>query len=225
MLGPKSSSVDAGRAKHFRFAVTWSSLTAHLEPCEINDLAEATSPPIQASTYIQESALSPASRIASPLSQNEDAESAPDARWEMVVPRMVRPHPRPGPTVPSLPMMKTAPSGIDFQPPKPLLLRALAAIGRGSRKLLAGPEIQLAAEPMVALPYVPQSARAFQTLGLNAPAPILPDQAAPAEEAKNRRVAIELALARLISALNRRSERAGSFAASMSDEPGRSGLR
>jgi hypothetical protein len=60
---------------------------------------------------------------------------------------------------------------------------------------------------------------------LNGPAPILQeDHATLPEPAKNRPAAVESALARIISGLNRRSEKTGSFAASISGERKPSGV-
>ena len=56
-------------AKQFRFAVTWTSLTAHLRPCEAQD--RGLVPQVVAPTLVPS-----------------------DARWEMVVPKMVRMSPK-----------------------------------------------------------------------------------------------------------------------------------
>jgi hypothetical protein len=219
MLGAKSSLPDAGRAKRFRFAVTWSSLTAHLDPCEIGDPIERGGTSIEAATYVQPTVISPA-RFNAPIVLAE-REAAPEARWEMVVPKMVRPEPVV--TVRSVPARHLAPSSAErfstdtspspiasFQPSKTLLLRALAAIGRSSRKLLVAPDAQSAAKPQVHT-----HGRVIQTLGLNAPEPIAPAVAAT-DEIRNPSGPTELALSRLINALNRRS--------SISDQPRRSGV-
>jgi hypothetical protein len=240
MLGGKSSSIDAGPAKHFHFAVTWSSLTAHLEPCEIQDLAEATRAPIEAASYVQSSAPSPASLMAPVAARNHPAASASDGRWEMVVPKMVRLNPKPAATVPSRPMIQAAAVGRGAASAhaemfaftsqvhsKPLFSRVLTAIGQGSRRLLAAPDVQVAAEPAGSAVRANghTNGGALQTLQLNGPAPILQENHATLQEqAKNRPAAVESALARIINGLNRRSERAGSFAASISDERKPSGV-
>ncbi len=222
MLGPKSSSADAGPAKHFRFAVTWSSLTAHLEPCEIHDLAEATSAPIE-EACVPSSVLSPASLMAPLAAQNHPAASAPDGRWEMVVPKMVRLNPKPVTTIPSRPAIQVAAIASEANAhasahSKPLFSRVLTAIGQGSRRLLTAPDEQLAAEP-AARTNGHANGGGLQTLQLNRPAPISEgDFTAHPEDARHRPAAIESALTRIINGLNRRSERAGTFAASMSDE-------
>lgn len=180
MLGPESSSSDAGRPKPFRFAVTWSSLTAHLAPCEIGDFREPVSAPVQAVATV----------VAVPAVEKV---AVPEARWEMVVPKMVRPEPRPTMTLQPRPVMQDHSNQ--------LFSRVLTALGRGPRKLLEAPEAQ---------PVRP-TGRALQTLGLNTPAPI------QKEEGKIPAAAIEQALSRLVRVLNRRAERPGTL------EPGRSG--
>jgi hypothetical protein len=151
MPGPKSSS------KHFRFAVTWTSLTAHLEPCSVEDRVEVIAEVVEVATYMQPTVILPATFVAPPLAQYEEAQAPVRDRWEMVVPKMERPE------------------------RKTVAARAMAAVGRHTRALLAAPEVEVS-EPVVA---------------------VIPN------EPKHQPSAREISLSKIYSALQRRSEQVG----------------
>ncbi len=128
---PCSSGYRTEPAKRFRFAVAWTSLTSHLDLCEA----------VERTSAIAAIAVPPIERYA-PHSES-------DARWEMVVPKMVRTG-RGSKVLDTAP--KTAGRNGDFYPSvsipamsslenaRPRLLsRAFSAIERCTRSLLAGP--------------------------------------------------------------------------------------
>src|SRR5579872_3950279 len=134
-------------AKPFHFAITWRSLTGHLALREaVERTSAAASRP--ACEIKQPNFAAPAGIAVMPFERPE-TRSDSDARWEMVVPKMVRPDrgPKALPTAPIADHLNRniyspiyAPTLTSFDSVRtPLLSRAFAAIGRRTRLLLAGP--------------------------------------------------------------------------------------
>jgi hypothetical protein len=141
---PDHLSSAAMEKKHFRFAVSWSALTANLEPCKLDSWLDSASPAAEPVVYAQSMALSPPSFVAPPwIQQPEAAESESVDRWEMVVPKMVRPHTKPVAEIRLHPTNRLGHFGLEtssghaVESAKPLLLaRVLSAIERRARTLL-----------------------------------------------------------------------------------------
>jgi len=150
-----------------------------------------------------------------------------DARWEMVVPKMVRPD-RGSIALPTAPT--TDNRNRDIYPPihtptltcldntqTPLLSRAFAAIGRCTRLLLAGPAKTIDAIPFWCRLDSPGFALAngrasrLQVLQLSAPSPsISAENIAQQEGTKDRHAVRELLLSKITSTLRSQSRRTDS---------------
>jgi hypothetical protein len=159
-----------------------------------------------------------------------------DARWEMVVPKMVRPDRGPK-------ALRTAPidnPNCEIYPPihtptlacfdkarTPLLARAFAAIGRRTRLLLAEPAKTIDATPHWSRLDSPGFALAngrasrLQVLQLSAPGPsISAENIALQEGAQDRHALRELLLSKITSTLRSQSRKADSGSkTSNSEEP------
>src|SRR5438045_2579481 len=76
-------------AKSFRFAITWECLTGHLA---LRTSVERASPSASHLAHgMKQPSLAPLAGIAAKPRERLEARSNTDARWEMVVPKMVRP--------------------------------------------------------------------------------------------------------------------------------------
>ena len=130
--------------RSFQFAVTWSSLTTHLQLREAADRTYATHLPSSALTLAVPSALPP-------LAQEPAMGST--GRWEMVVPKMVRTgHKTFAPARPFPPSGSEAEAVPPHYSPlfasfttQPFLARAFSVIGRRTRALLPAPDASAAA--------------------------------------------------------------------------------
>jgi hypothetical protein len=212
-------------AKPFHFAVRWTSLTRHLA------LREAVEPPSltasrPACEMKQPSFAAPAVIAVTPFERPE-ARFDSDTRWEMVVPKMVRPD-RAAKALSAAPIADSR--NRDTYPPiyaptlacldnarTPLLSRAFAAIGRRTRLLLAGPARTVDAisswsrldSPGFALAN--GRASRLQVLQLNAPSPsISAENIAEQEGLKDQHAVRELLLSKITSRLRSRSGSADS---------------
>ncbi len=131
--GPRSTSGVAEPSKNFRFAVTWASVTAHLNLIEAADLRTAAKAEAKPASRAAAAAMAIAPQVQQPPVQSEVK-----ARWEMVVPKMDRvnrvpqaaikgaDHDYPPPTIPAMPALPVA-------APAPFLSRALAVMGMRGR--------------------------------------------------------------------------------------------
>ena len=131
--GPRSASGRAEPWKNFHFAVTWASVTAHLSLIEAVDLKV----PVAVKSH-QASLAAVASAASAPAVQRPQVQPEPQARWEMVVPKMDRakrvPQALPSGAdydyaAASIPAMPALPAA----PPSPLLSRAMAMMGMRGR--------------------------------------------------------------------------------------------
>lgn len=176
--GPRSGSGRAEQAKSFHFAVTWTSVAAHL------NLIEAVAVNSNQATLAAVAAVAVLPPIQKPQVQPESS-----ARWEMVVPKMDRvnripqvstnvdPDARqlgngdvyPPPSIPAL-------AGILNTQPAPFLTRAFALMGRRGR------------------------ASKLQLLQLNAPGSPSPD-----DKPADRHAGRELLLSKITQSLRSRS--------------------
>lgn len=130
--GPRSGNGRAEPWKNFHFAVTWTSVTAHLSLIEAADLKKAATAGAN-----QASLAAVASVAVLPAFQQPQVQSESKGRWEMVVPKMDRANRVPQAVtsgaayddtrapIPALPALPTA--------PPPLLTRAMAMIGMRGR--------------------------------------------------------------------------------------------
>lgn len=222
---PCSDSRRREPAKPFHFAITWTSLTRHLELCEAVERASTT-----ASHSVREMEPSSAALASIPVTPFErpGTRADSDARWEMVVPKMVRPD-RGSKALPTAPL--TDNRNRDIYPPihiptltcfdntrQPLLSRAFAAIGRCTRLLLAGPTKTIGATPLWSRLDSPGLALAngrasrLQILQLSAPVASISvqDSSAQQERDKDRNAARELLLSKITSTLRSQSRSAAS---------------
>ncbi len=192
-------------AKHFRFAITWTSLTRHL------DLREAVHP------------TSAIASIAVPPLQRSEPQPDSKARWEMVVPKMVRADREskastivrvidnrngrlhPPISIPTLTCLENA---------RPrFLARAFAVIERCTRSLVAGPAKTIDGIPLWSGVDSPRLALAngrssrLQVLQLNAPSFPIPseNQIGKIEGVQDRDAARELLLSKITNTLRSRS--------------------
>ena len=213
-------------AKPFHFAITWTSLTRHLALRKAVERASATtSHPVREMKQSSFAAL--AGIPVTPL-ERPGTRSDSDARWEMVVPKMVRPD-RGLKALPTAPL--TDNRNRDIYPPihiptltcfdntrQPLLSRAFAAIGRCTRLLLAGPTKTIDAIPLWSRLDSPGLALAngrashLQILQLSAPEASISvqDSSAQQEPAKDKNAARELLLSKITSTLRSQSRSADS---------------
>jgi hypothetical protein len=214
MPNAKCISPDVEPAKRFRFAVTWSSLTAHLEPCEVDHAAPAAAPA---------NSLVAAGLAALALPHQEEAESSA-ARWEMVVPKMVRNGSDPGAAERPQPRPAAEGQWNGYTPPEParpspatpsqtLLSRLLSALRERTRPKLsatatpspkpAGPFFDLRQSAKAYHPGLRRSS--FQLLQLNAPEPDPTTEEPAAPETPNQPGNREMLLSRIMGALRTRS--------------------
>ena len=214
-------------AKPFHFAITWTALTSHLT---LRDAVERTSATAShpAREMKQQSFAALADIAVTPLERPE-TRSDSEARWEMVVPKMVRPE-RGSKALPKAPIHDNR--NRDTYPPiytptltfldnarTPLLSRAFAAIGRRTRLLLAGPaKIIDATIPLWSRLDSPGFALAngtasrLQVLQLSAPSPSISVENRVAQEGglEDRHALRELLLSKITSTLRSQSRRAES---------------
>jgi hypothetical protein len=209
-------------AKPFHFAITWTSLTGHLALREAGERAPA--PATHPAREMEQPSVAALAGIAVTPFERPETRSDSEARWEMVVPKMVRPGrgPKALPTGPITdnPNRETYPpiytpilTCLD-NARTPLLSRAFAAIGRGTRLLLAGPAKTIPHWSRLDSPgFTLANGRASrsQVLQLSAPDPsISPDNIAPQEGTQDRHALRELLLSKITSTLRSQSRRADS---------------
>ena len=209
-------------AKPFHFAITWASVTG---PLALRQAVERTTATV--SHPIGETKQASLAAIAVTPLERPETRSDSDARWEMVVPKMVRPD-RGSKALPEAPI--NAYSNRDIYPPiytptlisldhvrTPLLSRAFAAVGRYTRLLLAGPAKTIDVIPLWSRLDSPGFALAhgrasrLQVLQLSAPSPsISAENIVQQEGTKDRHAVRELLLSKITSTLRNQSRRAGS---------------
>ncbi len=213
-------------AKPFHFAVTWTSLTRHLALREAVEQSSVTAS--RPAREMKQSSLAAVAGIAVTPFARPEARLDSDARWEMVVPKMVRPD-RGSKALPAAPITDNRNS--DLKSPiytptltcldsarTPLLARAFAAIGRGTRLLLAGPAKTIEATPLSSRLDSPGFALAngrasrLQVLQLSPPSPSISavNPIADQEALKDRHAVRELLLSKITSTLRSQSRSADS---------------
>lgn len=214
-----------GEPKPFHFAIRWTSLTGHLA---LRQAVERTSAKVSHSAgEIKKPSFAALAGIAVTPLERPEARRDSDARWEMVVPKMIRPD-RGSIALPAAPI--TDNRNRDIYPPiytptltsldntrTPLLSRAFAAIGRRTRLLLAGPAKTIDAIPFWSRLDSPEFALAngrvsrLQVLQLSAPTPsVSAENIAQGEGTKDRHAVRELLLSKITSTLRSQSRRADS---------------
>ena len=223
-FGVNAPCSDASRtepAKPFHFAITWTSLTSRLSLREAVDRTSATSSH-PASEMEQPNFAALAGIAATPI-ERPQAQRDSDARWEMVVPKMVRPD-RASKALPPSPI--TDNRNRDIHPPiyaptltcldnarTPLLSRAFAALGKRTKLLRAGPAKTIDAIPLWSRFDLPGFALAngrasrLQVLQLSAPSPAfsLENPIAQQEGLQDRHAVRELLLSKITSTLRSQS--------------------
>jgi len=213
-------------AKPFHFAITWTSLTGHLALREAVERTPTTAS--HPAGNMKQPRLAALAGIAVTPLERPETRCDSDARWEMVVPKMVRPD-RGSKALPTA--QATDNRNRDIYPPiytptltcidnprTPLLSRAFAAIGRCTRLLLAGPAKTVDAIPVWSRLDSPRFAWAngrpgrLQVLQLSAPGPsiLVENPIAQQEDLKNRLAARELLLSKITSTLRSQSRSADS---------------
>lgn len=226
---PDHPSSSAKEKKHFSFAVSWSALTAHLEPCKVENWPDSTSP-LAEPVYAPSTELSPPSFVAPPwIPQPEAAESESVDRWEMVVPKMVRPPQKPVAEVRLYPTnglghfaRETWSGNAGERAKPPLVARVLSAIERRARTLLPLTALRAPVSASMFIPFrqLPPSVRAglvpavsgAHVLRLNAPSPIPDGKVAEAvEPGRSQPTVRESALSKIRNALNSRPGRPDPF--------------
>jgi hypothetical protein len=212
--------------KPFHFAITWTSLTGRLALREAVERTSATaSQPAGERKQLSHAALA---GIAVTTLERPETHFDSDARWEMVVPKMVRPD-RGSKALPTAPI--TDNRNRDIYPTiytpalpcldnvrTPLLLRAFAAVGRYTRLLLAGPAKTIDAIPLWSRLDSPGFALAngrvsrSQVLQLSAPSPSISAEntIAQQEGLEDRHAVRELLLSKITRTLRSQSRSAGS---------------
>jgi len=234
---PRSDGSRANAAKRFQFAITWTTVTAHLE---LREAAELTSAPMGEPQRAKQLGVAAVAGMAVvPLIPREETRSDSNARWEMVVPKMVRadrvsqdpagpaPHAQQRQGEKYLPI--SIPTTSDLRSPfPPSLSKLFAALGRRTRSLLAGPSKPIGTTPISVL-GAPRFALAngrsshFQVLQLNAPGFPIPaqNQIVRIGDIPGRNARRELLLSKITTALDSRRESIDSrLAMSHQDEPG-----
>jgi len=212
-------------AKPFHFAITWTSLTGHLALRETVERTRATAS--HPAREMKQPTFAAAAGIAVTPFESPKPRSDSDARWEMVVPKMVRPY-RESKALPAAPINDKrnrdiyepiySPTLTSFDNARtPLISRAFAAIGRRTRLLLAGPAKTVDAIPSFSRLDSPgftlANGRAgrLQVLQLSAPGPaISAESIAQQEGAKDRHAMRELLLSKITSTLRSQAQRADS---------------
>lgn len=130
--------------RDFSFAVSWSTLIRNLEPIQSADqvlarIVEPLATPIPAPSLLP--ALVPMER---PLATKRAAPAEAGARWEMVVPKMVRSAARTSVPPRSNRLQRTSPRFLFMHensvslPEKPWLSKTLTAISDRTKSILAG---------------------------------------------------------------------------------------
>ena len=220
---PCSDSRRTEPAKPFQFAITWTSLTGHLALREAVERTPATAS--HPAAEMKQPSFAAAAGIAVMPLERPKPRSDSEARWEMVVPKMVRPD-RGLKALPTAPITDNpkiyppiyTPTLTSFDNARtPLLSRAFAAIGRRTRLLLAGPAKTVDAIPHWSRLDSPGFALAngwasrSQVLQLSAPSPsISAENIGQQESAKDRHAMRELLLSKITSTLRSQSRRADS---------------
>jgi hypothetical protein len=214
-------------AKPFHFTITWTSLTGHLALREAVERTSATAS--QPAAEMKEPSFAVVASIATTPLKRPETRSDSDARWEMVVPKMVRPD-RGSKALPTAPIHDNrnrdtyppiyAPTLTCLESPRtPLLSRAFAAIGRCTRLLLAGPAKTIDAtiplwSRLDSSGFALANARASrsQVLQLSAPSPSISveNRIAQQEGLEDRHALRELLLSKITSTLRSQSRRAES---------------
>jgi hypothetical protein len=204
-------------AKRFRFGITWTSLTDHLELGEA--IKQTSSTARQSAPEMKETSLAAVADIAVPPIRKPETRSDSDVRWEMVVPKMVRSDRgsnslitagnRNGDMYPPI----SVPTLTHLENARPALLsRALAAIERCTGSILSGPRKPIDTTPISfldagRLALANGRSSRLQVLQLNAPSfPISSEnQIAKIENIQDRHVTRELLLAKITGKLLSRS--------------------
>ena len=217
---PCSDGCRTEPAKRFRFAITWTSLTGQLALREAVERISATAG--QPAREMKQSSLAALAGIAVPPLHRPETRSDSNARWEMVVPKMVRAD-RGSKALTAAPISDYGKGDIhspisvptltcleNARPP--LLTRAFAVIERCTRSLLAAPGKPIDTSPIFFLDS-PRLALAngrsnrSQVLQLNAPSFPTPseNQFAKIEDLQDRRAVRELLLSKITRTLRSRS--------------------
>ena len=213
--------------KPFHFSITWTSLTGHLALRESAERTSATAS--QPAVEMKQPRFPALADIAVTPHARPETRSDSDARWEMVVPKMVRPDRGPK-ALPTAPIHDNR--NRDTHPPiytptltfldnarAPLLSRAFAAIGRCTRLLLAGPAKTIDAtiplwSRLDSSGFALANARASQSqvLQLSAPSPSISVENRVAQQGglEDRHALRELLLSKITTTLRSQSRRAES---------------
>jgi hypothetical protein len=209
-------------AKPFHFAITWTSLTRHLALREAVERASAIAS--HSAHEIKQPSFTALAGIAVKPRERPEARSDTDARWEMVVPKMVRPD-RGSNALPMVPITdnRNRHGYVPIYTPtldnarQPLLAGAFAAVGRYTRSLLAAPAKSMDAilvwsrRDLLGLNLANGRASRPQVLQLSAPSPSISAEDSTRHEAtKDRHAVRELLLAKITSSLRSRSKDANS---------------
>lgn len=230
---PCSDGCRTEPAKRFRFAITWTSLTGQLALREAVERISATAG--QPAREMKQSSLAAVAGIAVPPLNRPKTRSDSNARWEMVVPKMVRTDRGSKALTAALttdyrngninsPISIPTLSSLENARP-PLLSRAFAVMERCTRSLLAGSSKPIDTTPISFLD-APRLAlangrfRRLQVLQLNAPSLQIPseNQIAKVEDIQDRRAVREMLLSKITSTLR---SRAGSVAPQARNESSR----
>ena len=219
---------DGGRGEHakrFRYTITWTSLTAHLELRCANELMPAAAAGkavqgVKPASLVALAGVAPPPRILRPETRSDSI-----GRWEMVVPKMVRAdrvspplneaapfaNYRNGDVYPPISIPMFASLG---NPSSPFLSRALSSIGRRTRSLLAGPAKPIDRSRLDSPWFSLANGRASrsQVLQLNAPSSPIPaeNQIAKNGDIEGRHALRELLLSKVTSTLRGHSRSANS---------------
>lgn len=189
----------AEQPRDFSFAVTWSTLIANLEPIQVADPAfMRVEAPLSVATFAPAGVPALVS-VEHPI-PTRVPERESGARWEMVVPKMVRATARGSVAPRSVPSPRTKPRFLfthehdehAYPPEKPWLSRTLSAISGRTKSLLPG---------------APEN---LQLLRLNPAKPVASgvDRIATEEEIAEQRARRELILSRIANAVRGRSKNA-----------------
>lgn len=193
---PRSSVAPVEPMKPFRFVVSWTSLTATLSLREARAMDAAPA----------NRTVLPAVMVPLPVPPRETP-AASSARWEMVVPKMVRVNGAPRALPAEAPHDRHADHPMFASSEAPFLSRAFSSMGRRTKALLMAP-----AQTMEVIPPPPSHTNGrpsrLQILQLNDPIP--PVETAGAED---RYAVRELLLSKIARTLRGRTP------ASASEEP------
>ena len=211
-------------AKPFRFAITWTSLIGHLA---LRQAVERTATVGHSAGEMKKPSFAAFAGIAVTPLERPETRCDSDARWEMVVPKMIRPD-RGSIALPTAPIADNR--NRDIYPPiytptltcldnaRTPLSRAFAAIGRRTRLLLAGPTKTIDAIPFWSrldspgFAFANGRASRLQVLQSSAPSPAVSAENPIAQEEglKDRHAVRELLLSKITSRLRSQSRSADS---------------